>query len=50
MIAFVEAERRVGGRWTLGLEARWFENTEAGGPLSGLRQDDFVLMRVSRHF
>ena len=50
LIAFVEAERRLADRWTLQVEARWFENTDAGGALSGLRRDDFVTLRLSRHF
>ena len=50
VIAFVEAERRIGARWTAELEARWFENTTAGGPLAGLSKDDFLTLRVSRHF
>lgn len=49
-IAFLEAERRIGGRWTVEIESRWFQNTLAGGVLSGLRRDDFFTLRVRRHF
>ena len=47
---FLEAERRFGDRWTAALEARWFVNTDATGPVHGLRRDDFVSLRLSRYF
>lgn len=50
LIGFVEAQRRIADRWTIEVEARWFANTEVGGPLSGLSHDDFVTLGVSRHF
>lgn len=50
LIVFAEAQRRIADRWTLELEGRWFQNTDPGGPLFGLRRDSFVTLRVSRHF
>lgn len=50
IIAFMEVERRLASRWTLELEARWFANADPTGPLFGLSRDDFVALRLSRHF
>ncbi len=50
IIAFLEAERRLLDRWVAELEARWLMNTDEGSPLHGLRRDDFVTLRLSRHF
>ncbi len=50
MLAIVEAERRVGSSWQVGLEARLFANTATGRPTSTLRRDGFVNMRLSRFF
>ena len=49
-IAFLEAERRFGNRWVAGLEARWLINTDETAALHGLRQDDFVTLRLARYF
>lgn len=50
IIAFLEAERRVGGRWVAELEARWLLNTDATAPLHGIRRDGFLTLRLSRYF
>jgi hypothetical protein len=50
VFAFLEAERRFSDRWIAALEARWFMNTDATGPIHGLRRDDFVSLRLSRYF
>lgn len=50
LVIFLEAQRRLASRWTVELEGRWFQNTDPAGPLFGLRRDDFVTLRVSRHF
>jgi len=50
MLAIVEAERRTGGTWQVGLEARIFANTVPGRPASTLRRDGFVKIRLSRFF
>lgn len=50
MIAFLEAERRVGDNWVVEVEARWLLNTDETAPLHGLRRDNFVTLRLSRYF
>ena len=50
IIAFFEFERRFGDRWVAGAEARWVTQTTDASPLSGLRDDDFVTLRLSRFF
>ncbi len=47
---FVEAERRLGDSWKIELEGRFFLNTPGGDPLAGLRDDDFITLRLSRFF
>ncbi len=46
----VEAERRLGDRWKLELESRWFLNTSESPVLSAFRQDSHVTLRLSRYF
>ncbi len=46
----VEAERRIGDRWKLELESRWFLKPDAGDPLSAFQDDDFILLRASYFF
>ncbi len=47
----VEAERRIGQNWKLELELRALFNTGIDETvLGGLREDDFLLMRLSRYF
>ncbi len=48
--AFLEAERRVGERFTLELEARWFLNVAPTNALATLERDSHVTLRVSRYF
>ena len=50
VFAFLEAERRFSDRGIAALEARWFMNTDATGPVHGLSRDDFVSLRLSRYF
>ena len=49
-LAFLELERRLNDRWTAGLEGRWLINTDQTAPLHGLRDDDFLTLRLSRFF
>jgi hypothetical protein len=47
----VEAERRIGQSWKLELELRAVLNTKINEPvLGGIRDDDFLLVRLSRFF
>jgi hypothetical protein len=46
----VEAERRLGDRWKLELESRWFLNTSNSPVLSAFKQDNHVTLRLSRYF
>ncbi|TCK18782.1 hypothetical protein DFR30_2066 [Thiogranum longum] len=46
----VEAERRLGDRWKLELESRWFLNTRKSPVLSAFKQDSHVTFRLSRYF
>ncbi|MCG8467369.1 MAG: hypothetical protein MJB57_04065, partial [Gemmatimonadetes bacterium] len=50
IFAFLEAERRFGDRWVAELEVRILANTDEAGPIHGLRQDDFLTLRLSRFF
>ncbi|MEN8145701.1 MAG: hypothetical protein ABFS14_12210 [Gemmatimonadota bacterium] len=50
MIALLEAERRIRNSWVAEFEARILLNTDASAPLSGLRRDDFLTLRLSRYF
>ncbi len=46
----VEAERRLGDRWKLELESRWFLNTRRSPVLSAFNKDNHVTLRLSRYF
>ena len=46
----VEAERRLGDRWKLELESRWFLNTRKSPVLSAFKQDSHITLRLSRYF
>jgi hypothetical protein len=46
----IEAVRRIGEDWTIGLESRLFGNTEVGRPLHFLRNDDYLEIQFSRFF
>ncbi len=50
VVAFLEWERRFGDRWVATLEGRWLINTDPTAPLHGLRDDDFLTLRLSRFF
>jgi hypothetical protein len=47
---FVEAERRLGESWKIELETRLFLNASGDDPLAGIRDDDFITLRLSRFF
>ena len=46
----VEAEQRLGDRWKLELEARFFSKVPDNNLLAGFREDDFITLRLSRFF
>ncbi len=46
----VEGSRRLGQSWKLGLEARFFSNTEPGSTLHTLRDDDYLQLSLARFF
>ncbi len=46
----IEAERRLGGRFKIELESRLFLDVAAANPLASFAADDFLTLRVSRHF
>lgn len=49
-IAILEAERRLGDRWKLELEARWFFDIDPADPvLGGFRNDSFFTLRLARY-
>ncbi len=46
----LEADTRLNGNWTLGLEARSFLGLAAADPSYGLRRDHMLQLRLSRYF
>jgi hypothetical protein len=46
----VEAERRLGDSWKIELEGRFFLNVPDGDVLFGVRDDDFLMLRLTRFF
>ena len=46
----LEASRRVGNDWTLGLQARIWDNVDDSDALFGLRNDDYIEFKVTRYF
>lgn len=46
----VEAERRIGDSWTIDVESRWFVNAAAGNPIRFIKDDDYVMARLQKHF
>ena len=46
----LEASRRFGNRWTVELEARFFENLDAGNAQSAFKDDDYVQIQIFRYF
>ncbi|PCJ61423.1 MAG: hypothetical protein COA65_00155 [Rhodospirillaceae bacterium] len=47
---FVEASRRVGDNWKVELEGRFFFNGQNDVLVAGIRDDDFLTLRLSRFF
>ncbi len=47
---FVEAERRIGDRYKIALEGRFSFNEKDDVLLSGISEDDFLTLRLSRFF
>ncbi|RMH18358.1 MAG: hypothetical protein D6696_13210, partial [Acidobacteria bacterium] len=48
--AFVEASRRVGGRYVVELEARLFPRADPAGDLAAVARDGFVTLRAAWHW
>ncbi len=46
----IEASRRFGEHWRLILDAWFFLNTESGGVLNDLRDDDFARLQLAYYF
>ena len=46
----LEASRRVSGHGKVGVEARFFNGSSPGDPLSALQRDDYVQIAFSYHF
>ena len=46
----LEASRRVGNDWKLGLQARFWDNVDDSDAVFGLRNDDYIEFKVSRYF
>jgi hypothetical protein len=49
-IAFVEAQRRMGERWTLEFELRLLTNISEDGCLYGFEKDSYMTLRTSWYF
>lgn len=46
----LEASRRLGNHWKLGLQARFWSNIDSADPFYGQRQDDYVELKATRYF
>jgi len=46
----LEASRRVGNDWKIGLQARFWDNVDDSDTVFGLRNDDYIEFKVSRYF
>ncbi|MDJ0740609.1 MAG: hypothetical protein QNJ91_12910 [Gammaproteobacteria bacterium] len=46
----LEASRRIGNDWRVDVQARWWSNVDDDDPVFGLRQDDYVELRLTRYF
>ena len=46
----LEASRRLGNQWKLGLQARVWSNIDRADPFYGQRQDDYVELKATRYF
>lgn len=49
-VALIEAQRRLGERWTLELELRMLMNIREQGRLSGIQKDSYATLRASWFF
>jgi len=47
---FIEASRRLGDRWKLNLEARFFSLQNPASPFYALRNDDYLQLELLRYF
>lgn len=47
---FLEASRRLGDRWRITLDARFFLDVAPGDPLFFFRTEDFIQLRLARFF
>jgi hypothetical protein len=50
MITLIEAERRVGERWILGVDLRLFSNISDRSKLAGFQQDSYLVLRANWFF
>ena len=50
LLVIVEAERRIGNGWQVGLDVRAFANTRPGSVLHGIRKDSHLTVSVRRFF
>lgn len=46
----IEASRRLGDRWKLELEMRWFLNIDPASALAGFSHDDYVQLELQSYF
>lgn len=46
----IEAERRLGDSWKMEMEARLFLNVASEDPISAVRNDDVITLRLTRYF
>ena len=46
----LEASRRLGNDWKLGVQARLWDNIDESDPQYGLRQDDYLEFKLTRYF
>ena len=49
-VFFVEASRRIGDRWRITLDGRFFLSVPMHDPLYVFRRDDFIQLRLARFF
>ena len=49
-LVLIEAERRLGNRWSIDVEARLFLNADDDPLLNNFREDDFINLTLGRHF
>ena len=46
----LEASRRLGNDWNLGVQARLWHNIDDDAPEYGLRRDDYLELKLTRYF